>query len=376
MRLRTVSLAFLLAMVCTGVSWLTWQPLALRLVDALQRLSIPGSPERALVSGLRHTLPLLLAADLALCFAVAYLVLHLSVLRPLRGAERAIEQLGQLRLETDLPFERAAGSPLLARVQSALARLAEALRKEQSTTRRQLAELTAANQRLAHAQTELLASERLATVGKLAAGVAHEVGNPLAGILGYLSLAQGKTQDPQLRDFLARIEAEVQRIDQIVRGLLDLGRPAKGAATPVELAPLVENCVRLLGKSAELASVEVEISVEPGLMARADPGPLAQILINLLLNAAQAMGGRGRVQVLGRRDGDRVRLELSDSGPGIPAAVLPHIFEPFFTTRERGHGTGLGLAISLHLATTMGGSLTAGNRPEGGARFTLALPAT
>lgn len=195
MRLRTVSLAFLLAMVCTGLSWLTWQPLALRLVDALQRLSTAGSPERALVSGLKRALPVLLAADVGLSFAVAYLVLHLTVLRPLRGAERAIEQLGQLRLEADLPFERAPGSPLLARVQSALGRLAEALRKEQSTTRRQLAELTAANQRLAHAQTELLASERLATVGRLAAGVAHEVGNPLSGILGYLSLAEGRAQD-------------------------------------------------------------------------------------------------------------------------------------------------------------------------------------
>ncbi len=108
--------------------------------------------------------------------------------------------------------------------------------------------------------------------------------------------------------------------------------------------------------------MKVDFALEPGLLARADAGPLSQIVINLLLNAAQAMGGQGQVRVSTRREGGEVRLEVEDTGPGIPSEVMPRLFEPFFTTKE-GKGTGLGLAVSLHLAQSMGGRLTAENVP-------------
>jgi signal transduction histidine kinase len=234
--------------------------------------------------------------------------------------------------------------------------------------------LREANARLARAQTELVSSERLATVGRLAAGVAHEVGNPLSGILGYVSLARMKANTPELKDFLERINHEVQRIDRIIRGLLDLGRPGSASLGPVEVGSVVETCVRLVRAAPELAGVTVELGLEPGLVARADPGPLSQIVINLLLNAAQAMGGQGRVRVTTRREDGEARVVVEDAGPGIPVEVMPRLFEPFFTTKGR-EGTGLGLAVSLRLAQVMGGRLRAENVPEGGARFTVSLPA-
>jgi two-component system, NtrC family, sensor kinase len=212
-------------------------------------------------------------------------------------------------------------------------------------------------------------------VGKLAAGVAHEVGNPLSGILGYLSLAQARAKgDPQLADFLQRIDAEVQRIDQIVRGLLDLGRSGKGATASIDAASVVENAVRLLGKGPDFQKVAVALELPRDAVVRAESGALAQVVINLLLNAAQAMGGDGRIVVRGERADGKLRLHVEDTGPGIPADALPHLFEPFFTTKEAGQGSGLGLAISRHLVESMGGALEAGNRPEGGARFTVTLP--
>jgi signal transduction histidine kinase len=371
MKWRIASVAFLLGSLATGLTWLTMQPMLLRLLDVARRLAQPGGPEAEAVARVRGLLPLALGLDLVALTVIIYVVLDTTVGRPLRATEAAVEQLG--RLELDLaPVSQ--GGPLLSRIQGALNRMAEALRREQALTRSQLEALRQANARLARAQTELVSAERLATVGKLAAGVAHEVGNPLSGILGYLSLARMRAPTPELRDYLDRIDHEVQRIDGIVRGLLDLGRPGSGALAPVDVGRVAQTCVELVRAGPELEQVRVDFALEPGLLARADAGPLSQILINLLLNAAQAMGGQGSVRVSTRREGEVVRLSVEDSGPGIPAEVMPRLFEPFFTTKE-GKGTGLGLAVSLHLAQGMGGRLTAENVPGGGACFSVHLPA-
>jgi two-component system NtrC family sensor kinase len=370
MKWRIASVAFLLASLSTGLSWLTLQPTLIRLMDLVRRLAPPDSSEADVLARVRGLLPFALALDLMVLAVLVYFVLDLTVGRPLRATEVAVEQLG--RLELDLP-PVSQGGPLLSRIQSALNRMAEALRREQALTRSQLEALQQANARLARAQTELVSAERLATVGKLAAGVAHEVGNPLAGILGYLSLARMRATTPELKEYLERIDHEVHRIDGIVRGLLDLGRPRPATLAPVDVGQVAETCVRLVRAGPELARVGVDFTLEPGLLARADTGPLSQIVINLLLNAAQAMGGEGSVRAATWRVGGEVRLAVEDSGPGIPPEVMPRLFEPFFTTKE-GKGTGLGLAVSLHLAQSMGGRLTAENLPGGGARFTVHLP--
>ena len=369
MRLKVASIAFLLASVATGISWLTLQPALLRLIQLESKLLPEGSPARLSILHIRKLLPLELFLDLLLITVVCLLVLLFFVVRPAERAEAAIEQLGQLNLELS---PATGGGPLLSRVQAAVRQLANALRDEQRLTRKQLDDLAAANERVLLAQTELVATERLATVGKLAAGVAHEVGNPLSGVLGYLSLARDKTTDATVREYLDHIEHEVQRISTIVRGLLDLGRPAKGNPSPVVLAELVDTCVRLLQADVELRGVEIETAVDPALVIRAESGPLSQVLLNLLLNAGQAMDGRGRVRVNGAIVNGFIELAVEDDGPGLPPNVLAHLFEPFFSTK--GKGTGLGLAVSQHLVQGLGGTLSATNREGGGARFSLKLP--
>nr|WP_228530900.1 MULTISPECIES: ATP-binding protein [Myxococcaceae] len=304
--------------------------------------------------------------------ALAFAVLYVMVGRPLRRTEETVEALGRLELEQ--PFTPG-GGPLLSRVQGALGRMAVALQEERRVTQAQLVALREAHARVSRAQTELVAAERLATVGKLAAGVAHEVGNPLSGVLGYLSLARGRAAPlPDVVDYLDRIELEVQRIDGIVRRLLELGRPAPLQLSPVDVGALVQSCVELLRAGPDFARVHIRLELTPA-VARTASDLVSQILINLLLNAAQAQEGAGEVAVHVGTSGGRVQLRVEDAGQGIPPEVLPHLFEPFFTTRTGGRGSGLGLAVSLHLATTLGGRLTAENRPERGARFTLELPA-
>lgn len=367
--LRVASIAFLLATVSVGIAWLSLQPLLVRLF-AIAR----DSGDTQIIVEIRRALPLLLGLDLVLVAAIIFAVLQLTLSRVLLRTERAIERLAQVD-GGQLSLSSGDSGPVSARVERAVARALEALRHEQETTRRQLGELRDANLRLTRAQTELVASERLATVGRLAAGVAHEVGNPLSGILGYLSLARDREKDPVIADFLVRIEAEVHRIDQIVRGLLDLGRPGRALGGAVDVQGVLTACVQLLAKAQELRDVRLELEVPSETLARGDAGALSQIAINLLLNAGQAMGGSGVVRIWAERTPGGHAIHVDDSGPGIPAEVLPRLFEPFFTTRHASRGTGLGLAVSQHLAQSMQGTLRAQNRPGGGARFTLELPA-
>jgi two-component system NtrC family sensor kinase len=373
-RWRLLSVALLFAAASTGIAWLSLQPILLSLMEGLRRAGAGGGASGPLARA-QAQLPFLLAFDLLLITAIAFVLLFLVLGRPLERASAAVEKLGNMGGEDRLELGNDAG-PLLSQLQGVLHRTAQALSTERATTHRQLEELRDLNLKLGEAQIGLVASERLVTVGKLAAGVAHEVGNPLSGILGYLSLvrSRAKSAPAELDDLVTRIEREVERIDQIVRSLLDLGRPPKGNPAPVELRRLVDSCAKLVAAGKDFEEVEVVLEVSPELLAFAEAGPLSQVMINLLMNAAQAMGGRGTVWVRGRSASGWAELEVTDSGPGIAAEVLPRLFEPFVTTKTAGKGTGLGLAVSLHLANGMGGTLKADNPPGGGARFTLALP--
>jgi len=344
----------------------------LRLVEALRVAAPAASASRHVLETAQQFLPLYLGLDLLILVLVAFGILYFAVARPLGAVEREIQGLERL----DWAPEEAGGGPLLSRFQASLRRTAAALQSERALTRRQLEDLAAANERLTRAQAELIASERLATVGRLAAGVAHEIGNPLSGVLGWLSVAQAKgAADPELSGYLREMEAEVRRIDGIVRSLLDLGRPARPRVGPVPVADLVGTATRLVASGPEFREVTVETDIDPGLVALADPGPLSQVVINLLINAAQAIGGPGMIRVLGAAEGGRVRIEVLDSGPGVPPELRDRIFEPFFTTKSGGKGTGLGLAVSQHLMRVMSGDIAVGESPGGGGKFTVTLPA-
>lgn len=372
MKARLLSIAFLLSATGTGIIWLSLHGVLLRLFEALHRLLPADGPERLTLTRVQLSIPYLLGLDLIVLSVLTYLVLYVTVGRPLRDTEVLIEQLGR----TDsTPAEARTSGPLLNRIQRALSKTTEALQRERALTQEQLSALREKNQRIAQAQTERVAAERLVTVGRLAAGVAHEVGNPLSGILGYVSIARTRAKDPQLVEFLDRIDSEVQRIDTIVRGLLDLGRPTAAALGPVDLAVVVETCARLVTAGAEFKGVTLHQDVPPGALVRAESGPLSQVFINLLLNAAQAMEGQGDIYVRARSQGTTWVLEVDDTGPGIPEPVMERLFEPFFTTKAGHKGTGLGLAVALHLVEQMEGQLVVENLPKGGARFAVLLSA-
>jgi signal transduction histidine kinase len=221
-------------------------------------------------------------------------------------------------------------------------------------------------------QEQLVQGEKLAGIGRLAAGVAHEINNPLAVILGYAHLLRRKAEGP-LADDLGIIEDESLRAKEIVEGLLDLSRPLAAAPEPVDLKVLCDEVVGRLAASGQLGAAAVEVHGAAGVEGH--PQKLRQVLLNLVKNGAEAAGPGGRVRVeLSRGAAGGAKIAVSDSGPGLSAEASRKVFEPFFTTKPT--GTGLGLAVSLGIVHAHGGTLEAGQAPGGGARFTIHLPAS
>jgi PAS domain S-box-containing protein len=225
-------------------------------------------------------------------------------------------------------------------------------------------------------QQQLVQSGKLAAIGELAAGVAHEINNPLFAILGLTEFLL-KEAEPGSKA-LQRLELIQQtglEIKEIVRALLDFARENAEDRHLVPLEEVVQATVDLVRRTNAHKGVELVDSYDAsGASVIASPNQLKQIFLNLIANARQAMPNGGTVNVDVRQDGSWVSASVTDDGPGIPPAILERIFEPFFTTKRRTGGTGLGLSVSLGIAEAHGGSLTAASEPGRGSTFTLRLP--
>jgi signal transduction histidine kinase len=220
-------------------------------------------------------------------------------------------------------------------------------------------------------QAQLVQSEKLAGIGRLAAGVAHEINNPLAVILGYAKLLRRRSEG-QLAADLGVVEDEAVRAQEIVEGLLDLSRPLAAAREPVELGPLCREAVARLEETGRLAGARVEVQGAARVEGHAQK--LRQVILNLVKNAAEAAGAGGRVEVrIAEAPGGGAEVAVADTGPGLSEAIRDRLFEPFFTTKPA--GTGLGLAVSQGIVQAHGGTLDVESPPGGGARFTVRLPA-
>jgi signal transduction histidine kinase len=270
------------------------------------------------------------------------------------------------------------------------------------------------------ARSELINAEKMAGVGRLAAGIAHEIGNPLGAIMGYVDVAEMRGAEGE---WIEGVRKESRRIDRIVRGLLEYARPKAACGRPVAVNEVVSQTMDLLQTQGRLKGIEVRTELSDDVPpVLADRYQLEQVLVNLLLNAVDSVAESGpdgviTVRTLRDRYGAPVpstrprrkddpagvdyshlrrmreppgalrpsplregatiaRIEVEDNGLGLREEDSRRIFDPFYTTKEPGRGTGLGLAVSASLIDRMGGMIGASGRPEGGAVFSIALPAT
>jgi signal transduction histidine kinase len=227
------------------------------------------------------------------------------------------------------------------------------------------------------AEAQLIRSDRLSAVGRLAAGAVHEVRNPLMTILGQAQLILLQPRlSAKVREKANIIVAETSRAAQILQNLLSFSRQEAPTRRPCSIAELVGRVLELARFELQNAGVKVETDVAADPEVWVDAAQMQQVLLNLLRNAAQALAGQAGdrcLTVAVRAIDNGARVEVLDSGPGIPEDVLPRIFDPFFTTKPEGEGTGLGLWIAYSIVEQHGGRITAANRPEGGAAFAIEL---
>jgi two-component system, NtrC family, sensor kinase len=320
----------------------------------------------------RAALPMLAAAGIAMV-GFGLLFLRRSVLGPIARMTDGVAATD------DGAFERLgsdAGSDDLARLGRAIVSMRHRIAADREHIAAQLVSLEAT-------QSQLVRAERLAVVGQLAAGLAHEVGNPLTVVAGYVGLLyeqmqrDGKLGGKDVQEALARMRRELDRIQGTVRALLDFGRAPQTSSGRGDVAEAFDHVRRLLGPQDRLRGVElaIEAPAEP-LDVPITTDALTQVLVNLVFNAADAVRERPTKRIVVRAVSaqGRALLTVDDSGPGIPADVLPRIFEPFFTTKPAGQGTGLGLSVCERIVTSAGGELSAGTSHLGGARFTISVP--
>jgi signal transduction histidine kinase len=367
-----------------------WQPprLAVPLADGsvvVARLPAAARPGPVLA---------LVAGDVLVFTAFGAYLLRRRLVAPLQRVAHAARAIAdgsaQARAPVGGPRETAELARAMNAMTDALAGRSEALEKA-------VAELRASNQRLRETRAGLDRAERLAAVGRLAAGVAHEVGNPMAALLAFVDLAR---RDPSVSapaaGLLDRAAREGERVRAILRQLLDFSRPPRKAAAAVDLARVCEEMAGLVRAQRRYAAIEIEV-VRMGdpPPAFADPDAVAQIVLNLLLNAADALragtsapricvevrgaaaqlrAGEGAEGAAGRRRPDAVECRIADNGPGVAAEDRERIFDPFFTTKPPGEGTGLGLSNAARFAEELGGSLSLVDAPAPGAVFRLRLP--
>lgn len=229
---------------------------------------------------------------------------------------------------------------------------------------------------VARKNRQLRRRERLAALGEMAAGVAHEIRNPLGGIQLFASLLEKDVDDrPDAVRLVGRIKQGVGALEGIVSDILEFGRQSEPVLSAVDLASVLRESIDLARSRSTVNNVEMRLDVaETCRVITTDPALLQRAVLNLLLNAIDATVAGGGVEVIvtGTVSGDRIVLSVADSGAGVPADLMDRIFNPFFTTKDR--GTGLGLAIVHQIAEALGGNVQAANRRQGGAVFAISLP--
>ena len=330
----------------------------------------------------------LVGADV--CVLVAFVAYHVDrvVVRPLRGAVAAAEAIA----DGDLARRLDAGdSQEMHNLSASVNRMTDRLLEERA---------------------HLVKTEKLASVGRLASGIAHEIGNPLGAINGYVHILRTRAGSKTAEEALAGLERESARIDRIVRGLLDYARPKHRSSANVDLNDVIHTVSELLATQGLLKRIDLRLSPADQAHVPGDRHDLEQVLVNLLLNAIEAMEGVGTLEVIlrqttrgellagarratdapdrplnpptprnsrwleqGNADDPLIMVIVADSGPGVKPEDADRIFEPFYTTKEPGKGTGLGLAIAARAVENAGGTIWVSKSREGGAAFRMLFPA-
>jgi C4-dicarboxylate-specific signal transduction histidine kinase len=312
----------------------------------------------------------------------SWLLVAFAFSRRLTASVAHLENAAQRIASGDFsPVER---KPMAARefaqLQDAFDSMLSSFNETRAALDGQMAEERRMRQEVQSLQRQVIRQERLAAVGQLVSGVAHEINNPLQAILGFAELLQMQGDIPDaVKGDLVLIQKESARACGIIRNLALFARQQTGDAEPLRFGDVIKSVVELRQRRLETEDIELRIEDRSRQQVLAVLTELQQVVLNFVVNAEQAivMSGRqpGRITLRSRDEGDRVILEVEDTGPGIPTDNEAKLFQPFFTTKPVGQGTGLGLSVSYGIIDSLGGHIGYRSAPAGGAIFHFDLPA-
>ena len=274
---------------------------------------------------------------------------------------------------------------------SSLNKMLNRITEDKKVLKDTIGSLKNANKELKKAQNDVIRAEKMASVGRLTSGIAHEIGNPIGIVLGYLDLLkQSDLSAADRSDFIDRSEKEITRINNIIRQMLDMSRSSPGEAKQVSMHQLLEDLVSVFSYQPAAAHINIHYTLGAvNDIVFADPDQLRQVFLNILLNAVDEVNAHSAndawIKIIteqSRLDTDESHLSgqaaitvtIEDSGPGIDPSHLPHIFDPFYTTKEPGKGTGLGLSVSFMIIERLGGHIFVDQHSQSGANFHVVLP--
>jgi len=224
-------------------------------------------------------------------------------------------------------------------------------------------------------QQQIDQSEKLAVLGQLSAGIAHEIGNPLASISSVVQLLQRKSKDDSTSEYIALLRENIDRISKIVRELVDFSRPPKYEESFVDITGIIKTGIGIVKYDKRVKNINFETQLSPELpRIRAVADQLLQVFVNIMINALDAVKGEGTIIVKSRNDDEFIFIDICDNGCGMTEEVMEKIFEPFFTTKEVGKGTGLGLSVSYGIVKKFNGDIKVTSRVDKGSCFKIIIP--
>jgi len=309
-------------------------------------------------------------------------------LQPLaRLAKRAAEY----KEDDDIIFAVRKEDNELNRLSKALNSMLKRISADKGKLKSTVLSLERTNLELKQAQRDIIRAEKLASVGRLSAGIAHEIGNPIGIVIGYLELLrQPDITEGERDEYIQRTEEEIERINSIIRQLLEVSRPSNSGRTAVSVHDLINDTAGVLQVQPLMSNIEIALDLAaPDDTVLADPNQLRQVFLNLIINAADAISGdgnqdSGKLKITtafeigsdtdNRTVSDQLEIFFIDDGPGIAEENLSDIFDPFFTTKDPGQGTGLGLSVSFMIVESLGGKMTGTSELGKGTTMIISLP--
>jgi two-component system, NtrC family, sensor kinase len=372
-----------------GVIWLSHEQLSIsspilsgdRVVGGIT-LTAPLTPIYESLRGSEKVILLYILLDALILAIVGIYLLSRIVVKPIH---RLLKLTADYEEGAMLPSISESSRDEIGQLSRSLNIMLKRLEENKRELKDHISSLEKANRELKQAQDEIIRPEKLASVGRLAAGIAHEIGNPIGITLGYLELInKNKTTGDEQKDFLIRIESEITRVNQIIRHLLDFSRPSNGQPQQTHVHELIRGTLDILTPQPVMGAICIEYRLEA---VRdeiiADPNHLQQVFLNIILNAADSFtdandpeteDGKKVLTILSEIVGDALELRFQDNGTGITEEELAQIFDPFYTTKEPGKGTGLGLSVSYRIVEGLGGTIRAESVKGQGTTIIITLP--